>query len=83
MGGKQGAFWKRWKWRMDHGEKLVPFYLNVEVFAHQRTLFRTYVFDRMRIQPLGHDIHRIRLAFMTRHQFFPACPPFVNTVYYT
>ena len=22
-----------------------------------------------------------RLAFMTRHQFFPACPPFVNTVY--
>ena len=21
------------------------------------------------------------LAFMTRHQFFPACPPFVNTVY--
>ena len=23
-----------------------------------------------------------RLAFMTRHQLFPACPPFVNTVYY-
>ena len=22
-----------------------------------------------------------RLAFMTRRQFFPACPPFVNTVY--
>ena len=22
-----------------------------------------------------------RLAFMTSHQFFPACPPFVNTVY--
>ena len=22
-----------------------------------------------------------RLAFMTRHQLFPACPPFVNTVY--
>ena len=22
-----------------------------------------------------------RLAFMTRHQFFPACPPFVNMVY--
>ena len=22
-----------------------------------------------------------RLAFMTRHQFFPTCPPFVNTVY--
>ena len=22
-----------------------------------------------------------RLAFMTRHQFFPACLPFVNTVY--
>ena len=24
-----------------------------------------------------------RLAFMTRHQFFSACPPFVNTVYTT
>ena len=23
-----------------------------------------------------------RLAFMTRHQFFPTCPPFVNTVYW-
>ena len=26
-------------------------------------------------------LNTLRLAFMTRHQFFPACPPFVKTVY--
>ena len=24
----------------------------------------------------------VMMVVMTRHQFFPACPPFVNTVYW-
>ena len=37
--------------------------------------------NTLQVHPLKVFIVLKRLAFTTRHQFFPACPPFVNTVY--
>ena len=57
--GKQGEFWVQCKWRMHHGGKLNPMcllYWKVAEIAQQTTLLHTYDFERIKIQPLGHDI---------------------------
>ena len=58
-------------------------WINLHVLMwHQKKKKKTEGILHLRSLHLQYLFILQRLAFITRHQFFPAYPPFVNTVYY-